>query len=322
MKKLCAMFFVMMILLTGCSNEQPVEVMTEKVTAIDGAFTITHDGNIFLSNNQNVLSNVSGNVIEKFFRDGDNVTEGQPLFKIGSKEVDTELLQAKKELAEAMTNLAKEAAEKKSVEALQAEITERQALIQKLEDEASAGIISSPTSGQINIGSVRLGEQVMANETVLATVGKDNPVIVRFEVSEAEKNILSMGKPKVTLKFTDGTNYPREGKLTFNNTTVEATFDNPIGLLLLGNEVQLELNDLKVPGVLLVPEKAIHQREGGDFVFVVNSDREAALKRVSLGGKINNQLIVNDGLRAGEEVVVEGWNNLREGTPLSVKNDK
>ena len=322
MKKLCAMFFVMMILLTGCSNEQPVEVMTEKVTAIDGAFTITHDGNIFLSNNQNVLSNVSGNVIEKFFRDGDNVTEGQPLFKIGSKEVDTELLQAKKELAEAMTNLAKEAAEKKSVEALQAEITERQALIKKLEDEAAAGIISSPTSGQINIGSVRLGEQVMANETVLATVGKDNPVIVRFEVSEAEKNILSMGKPKVTLKFTDGTNYPREGKLTFNNTTVEATFDNPIGLLLLGNEVQLELNDLKVPGVLLVPEKAIHQREGGDFVFVVNSDREAALKRVSLGGKINNQLIVNDGLRAGEEVVVEGWNNLREGTPLSVKNDK
>ena len=133
---------------------------------------------------------------------------------------------------------------------------------------------------------------------------------------------MSMGKPKVTLKFTDGTNYPREGKLTFNNTTVEATFDNPIGLLLLGHEVQLELNDLKVPGVLLVPEKAIHQREGGDFVFVVNSDREAALKRVLLGGKINNQFIVNDGLRAGEEVVVEGWNNLREGTPLSVKNDK
>ena len=322
MKKICAMFFVMMFLLTACSNEQPVEVMMEKVTAIDGAFTITHDGNISLSNNQNVLSNVSGDVIEKFFRDGDNVTEDQPLFKIGTKEAETELLQAKKELAEAMTNLAKEAAKKKPVKALQAEITERQAFIQKLEDEAAAGIISSPTAGQINIGSVRLGAEVKAGETVLATVGSDNPAIVRFEVSDAEKNILSMGKPKVTLKFTDGTNYPREGKLTFNNTTVEATFDNPIGLLLLGHEVQLELNDLKVPGVLLVPEKAIHQREGGDFVFVVNSDREAALKRVLLGGKINNQFIVNDGLRAGEEVVVEGWNNLREGTPLSVKNDK
>ena len=321
MRNLLAMFFVMMILLTGCSNEPPVEVKTDKVIASDGALTLTRNGQISLSNEQKVLSSVSGNVIEKFFNDGDEVTEGQQLFKIGSKEAETELLQAKQELAEAMTTLAKEAAQKKPVEDLQAEVVERQALIKKLEDESAAGIVYSPMAGQVNIGSVRLGADVKADETVLATIGKDNPVIVRFEVSEAEKNVLSTGKPKVTLKFIDGTTYPREGKLTFNGTTAEATFDNPIGLLLLGHEVRLEISGSLVPNTLLVPEQAIHQRDGGDYVFAVDSNK-AVLKKVSLGGKIGNQFIVDDGLKAGEEVVVEGLSNLHEGTPLSVTNDK
>ncbi|MBR2774646.1 MAG: efflux RND transporter periplasmic adaptor subunit [Selenomonadaceae bacterium] len=321
MRNLLAMFFVMMILLTGCSNEPPVEVKTDKVIASDGALTLTRNGQISLSNEQKVLSSVSGNVIEKFFNDGDEVTEGQQLFKIGSKEAETELLQAKQELAEAMTTLAKEAAQKKPVEDLQAEVAERQALIKKLEDESAAGIVYSLMAGQVNIGSVRLGADVKADETVLATIGKDNPVIVRFEVSEAEKNVLSTGKPKVTLKFIDGTTYPREGKLTFNGTTAEATFDNPIGLLLLGHEVRLEISGSLVPNTLLVPEQAIHQRDGGDYVFAVDSNK-AVLKKVSLGGKIGNQFIVDDGLKAGEEVVVEGLSNLHEGTPLSVTNDK
>ena len=321
MRNFLAMFFGLMILLTGCSNEPPVEVKTAKVAAGNEALTLTRDGNISLSNEQQVLSSVSGNVIEKFFQDGDEVTEGQKLFKIGSKEAETELLQAKQELATAMTTLAKEAAQKNPVEELQAEITERQALIQKLEDESAEGIIYSPMAGQVNIGSVRLGAEVKAEENVLATVGKDNPAIVRFEVSEAEKNILVAGKPKVTLKFLDGTTYPREGKLSFNGTTAEATFDNPIGLLLLGHEVQIEISGLNVPNTLLVPEEAVHQRVGGDYVFAVDSNK-AALKKVSIGGKIGNKFIVDDGLKAGEEIVIEGLSNLHEGTPLSVTNDK
>lgn len=323
MKNFLAIFFLAMILLTGCSKEPPVEVTTEKVVAIDDAFTITRTGEISLSNEQKVLSSVSGNVIEKLFNDGDNVTEGQPLFKIGNKETETELLQNKEALAEAMTNMAREVAKKNPVEELKAEIAERQELINSLEEDLAAGIVYSPITGQINIGSVRIGAKVTANETVLATVGSDNPAIVHFEVSDVEKNILSMGKPKVALKFSDDTSYPNEGKLDFNGTTAEVTFDNPAGLLLLGNAVEIELSNLKVPGVLLAPEKAIHQRDnGGDYVFVVDSNREAVLKKVSLGGKFDNQFIVNGGLKAGEEVVIEGLTNLREGTLLSVKNDK
>jgi len=322
MRKLFMIICAAMILFTGCSNEPPVEVTTEKVTTVDEAFTITRDGKISLSGEQAVLSNMPGNVLEKFFQDGDEVTEGQKLFKVGDKTAETELLQAKQKLAEAMTTLAREAAQKNSLETLQAEIVERQALIQRLEDDASAGIVYSPMTGQVNIGSVRLGAQVKSGETILATVGNDNPAVVRFEVSDAEKNILSTGKPKVTLKFSDGTTYPREGKLTFNDTTAEATFDNPIGLLLLGHEVEIELSNLNVTNILLAPEKAIHQREGGDYVFVVDSDKKAVLKKVSVGGKLGNQFIVNDGLKAEDEVVVEGLMNLREGTPLSVKNDK
>ena len=88
-----------------------------------------------------------------------------------------------------------------------------------------------------------------------------------------------------------------------------------------GHEVRLEISGSLVPNTLLVPEQAIHQRDGGDYVFAVDSNK-AVLKKVSLGGKIGNQFIVDDGLKAGEEVVVEGLSNLHEGTPLSVTNDK
>lgn len=300
MKNLLATICAACLMMTGCSNEPPVEVQTERVLSGGETFAIAHEGTVSLSDTTTVRAQMSGNVLEKYFEDGTDVTEGQPLFKIGNKECETELLQAKAALAELMTTLAKEAAQKNPVGELQAEIAERQARIQELEDDLPAGMVYAPKSGRIDGESVHLGETVTENETILATIGKINPTAVCFEVTPEERQIISAADNlKVVLKFNDGTIYPHAGVT-----------------------VQVELDSLKASNVLLAPEKAIHQREGGDYVFVVDSDKKAALKKISLGGKVGNKFIVNDGLKAGEEVVVEGFINLHEGTPLSVKNDK
>ena len=315
MKKFFILICAAMIFFAGCSSEPPVEVKVEKVLYADRNLTLTHEGKISLSNELKIFSNVSGNVIEKYFKDGDYVTEGQPLFKVGNHEDEAELLQAKADLSKAMTDLAKASAQKDSVNERQAEIAELQERIQALEEKTKSGIIYAPINDKA-VANSKLGEEVTANETILATIGRDNPVIVRFETSDEEKNFLSLSEPKVSLRLSDDTIYPRAGKIILDGSTVEASFDNPDGHLTLGDTVQIELDDVTVPNVMLVPANAVRQRDGADVVFVVDSNKKAALKKISLGGKVNDFFIVNDGLKAGDLVVVEGMTNLHEGTPL------
>lgn len=335
-----AVLAAMTIFLAACGNNQPpVEVTVAKVLVADETLAITHDGRISLSGEQKVLSPVSGNVVATFFERGQDVTEGQPLFQIGRKEDATALLQAKTALAEAMAALARAQSElaqaqarfrqhsateqdvmEKSfaVEDLQAQLDERKAHLEQLEETSAAGTVLAPVAGHIGVETVPLGVSVTANETVLAAIGSTNPAAVRFEVSDDEKNLLQTSPAlKITLKLADGSTYPRAGNLNFvEASTAEITFDNPTGRLLLGDAVQISIDGLNLPKTLLVPESAVHQRDGGNFVFVVDSNKTAALKKISLGGRVGNYFIVNDGLKAGDSVVVEGLTKLREGTPL------
>ncbi len=339
MKKfLTALLLVTTIFLTGCSDEPSVEVTATKVLTVD-KMTVNHGGKISLGGEQKILSRVSGNVVATYFNVGQAVVEGQPLFKIGKQLDDAQLLRAKASLAESMTALAKETAELHRAEAQlannaatarevdekkfaadnrRAEVDERQALVQKLEDDAAIGIVYAPTSGQIGDEHVKLGATVTADETVLATIGRSDPVVVRFEISDEEKHCLrSSPALKITMQLADGTIYPHEGKLNFDDTsTVEAVFDNPDGRLISGAAVQLVFDGVSVPDVLFVPESAIQRRDGENFVFVVTANKTATEKKISLGGKIGTYFIVNDGLKADDSVVVEGLTNLREGTPL------
>ena len=303
MKKFFVLICAAIIFFAGCGNEQAVEIPTEKVSAADVTLTLTRDGKISLSRELMIYSNISGEVVEKYFKDGDEVTEGQKLFKVGSAERESELLQAKRELSEAMTSLPKELAQKNSVGELQNKIAELQERVKILEDESEAGMVFAPITGRLDAENLRLGQAVTANETVLAKIGQINPAVVRFEVSAAEKNFLAASNPKVMLKFKDGSTYARAGKIIFlSDTTAEATFDNPDNSLPLGEEVQLELENVKIPNALLVPENAIQQRDGENFVNVVDENKNVVTKKISLGGKVGNQFVVSEGLQAGDTV--------------------
>lgn len=335
-----AVLAAMTIFFAACGNDQPpVEVAVEKVISANETLAITHDGRISLSGEQKILSPVSGNVVATFFERGQDVTEGQPLFQIGRKEDATALLQARTALTDAMTALARaqselaqaqaklrqhaateqDVAEKSfAVEDSLALLDERKTHLQQLEEASAAGTVFAPVAGHIGVETVPLGSPVTANETVLAAIGATNPAAVRIEISDDEKHLLQTSPAlKITLKLADGSTYPRAGNLNFvEASTAEITFDNPTGRLLLGDDVQISIDGLNAPKTLLVPESAVHQRDGGNFVFVVDSNKTAALKKLSLGGKLGKYFIVNDGLKAGDSVVVEGLTKLREGTPL------
>lgn len=322
MKIFFAIFFAMTILLTGCAKQEPpVEVTAQKVHSVDGTLTLSHAGTIALSDATEIRSPLSGSVMEKFFAEGATVTEEQVLFKIGVIDDHTELLQAKAELAKLRTDLAQAlAARDPSADELKLEVDEKQELVKQLDDAAKPGMVVSPKAGRIDATNTPLGMKVTADETVLATIGNVNPVSVRFDVSAQEARILS-ATPDLTarLKLSDGTTFDGTIKLSDDATTAQALFDNSDEALTPGTPAQIEIAGAKVASLLLVPENAIQRREDGDFVFVVDSDKEAAAKKISLGDRLGTYFIVTNGLTPNDLVIVEGMTGLREGTPLKLR---
>ncbi len=252
------------ILFTGCGDEeaqseQPQQEMATRVKAIkvlstDAPLTMSYSGQVVDRDEVKVQSKVSGNVTEKYVKGGQNVTEGQPLFKIDSRQYESAVLQAQANLAKSMTTLAKEKVDlqrdeelwasqaiseqsldnqRAAVKAQESEVTANEALLQKAKDDLADTMVYAPMSGRLGIDDVPVGTYSTAGNTALATIGIVDPVYVQFAVSEQEYLRLSHGAQeaqargqsepdwKITLTLADGSSYPYQGRF--------AEFDRTLG---------------------------------------------------------------------------------------------
>ena len=226
----CALFLVATIFFVACSNEPLVEVKAQKVLSANGALTLNHEGTIALSDAEKIRSAVSGNIMEKFAADGSDVTEGQLLFKIGSLEGHTELLQAKADLTKTRTDLARALAAKDSSAAeLQRTADEQQELVKQLEEDAASGMIVAPKAGRFKSADAPLGMSVTANETLLGTVGNVNPVSVRFKISPQEARLLRATENlSARLRQSDGTTYPFDGTIIVDDDAAAVVHEREV----------------------------------------------------------------------------------------------
>ena len=255
------------ILFTGCGDEeaqseQPQQEMATRVKAIkvlstDAPLTMSYSGQVVDRDEVKVQSKVSGNVTEKYVKGGQDVVEGQPLFKIDSRQYEAAVLQAQANLAKSMTTLAKEkvdlqrdeelwasqaiseqtlANQRSAVKAQESEVNAQQALLQKAQDDLADTVVYAPMSGRIGIDDVPVGTYSTAGNTALATIGLVDPVFVQFGVSEQEyirlmhsmQEAQAKGLPepdwKISLTLADGSSYPYKGHFAeFDRTLGDAT---------------------------------------------------------------------------------------------------
>jgi membrane fusion protein, multidrug efflux system len=199
--------------------------------------------------------------------------------------------------------------------------------------------VFSPISGRIGHSTVTPGALVTANQAaVLATITQLDPIYV--DVSQSSTVLLRLerelsagqlesggdGAAKVTLTLEDGSTYPLPGKLQFTEVTVNegtgtvmlrAVFPNPQHLLLPGMYVHAELLEGVNRNGILVPQQAVSRNSHGDAtVLVVGKDDKAALRIVETGPAVSDQWEVTRGLKAGEQVIVDGLQNVRPGGPV------
>ncbi|HRF08316.1 MAG TPA: efflux RND transporter periplasmic adaptor subunit [Xanthobacteraceae bacterium] len=212
-----------------------------------------------------------------------------------------------------------------------ADVQARRADVERAKINLEHTMIRAPITGRIGGALVTEGALVghQGDVTHLATIQQLQTVYVDFTQSVAEMSALRRALAKGDLEnagaqaatarliMDNGDVYPFDGKLLFSDTTVDPTtgqvrlrgeFPNPAGELLPGMYLRVQIVQGIDPDSVAVPQQAIRRNDAGDSeVYVVRGDNRAVVQPVRLGRTVSNQWLVEDGLRTGDRVIVDGF---------------
>jgi membrane fusion protein (multidrug efflux system) len=199
--------------------------------------------------------------------------------------------------------------------------------------------IHAPVDGIAGLVRVQVGDLISAG-TTLTTVTKVDPIKAYFTVSEQrfseysrryadpQERIAHEKELRFDLILADGSTYPHHGEwfaadnqvdVRTGSLRVAALFPNPGNILRPGQFARIRvLSEIK-PGALLVPQRAVTELQGTTQVAVVGPDNKVHIQSVKMGRRIDHDWIVEAGLKAGDHIVVEGVQKVREGGLVNPK---
>lgn len=227
-------------------------------------------------------------------------------------------------------------------EQAQAEVAVSKAEVAMAEINLKYTRVNAPISGRIGQSYFTEGALVSAQqEATMATIHQLDPMYV--DIPQATKVLLSLrrqvmeGKlseddnPEVRLTLEDGSEYPLTGELQFSEVDVNqntgsvvmrAEFENPEGMLLPGMYVRAQIIEGRKDDALLVPQKAVtFDREGNATLFIVNGDNQVEQRKLSVSRAIGKNWLLENGLSAGDRVVVEGLQKITNGDTVKIDED-
>lgn len=201
--------------------------------------------------------------------------------------------------------------------------------------------VTAPISGRIGRALVTEGALVGQGEaTQLAVIQQIHPMYVNFTQSAAEvyqlRKAMESGQLKgagaqaaaVQVVMEDGSVYEQPGRLLFSDLTVDsatgqvtlrAEVPNPKGTLLPGLYVRVRLEQAKASNAITLPQQAVTRSAQGDTVSVVGADGKIESRQVKVGGQQNGKWVILEGVKAGEQIMVDGFQKLQmmpPGTPV------
>jgi membrane fusion protein (multidrug efflux system) len=207
--------------------------------------------------------------------------------------------------------------------------------------EAKLGVeyadIRAPLSGRIGASEVFEGALITAGQTKLAEISQDDPAWVYFSLSEAElldyQRRYGPAEPavdsplrQVKLTLSDGTVYRSPGHINFTDRALDSTtgtyslraeFPNPEHQLVPGLFARIRIIAEERPGAIVIPDRAVQQQLGRYFVTAVGADNKAEARPVKLGPRLGTYWVIEEGVKPGDRLVVEGVQKAAPGTPLN-----
>jgi membrane fusion protein, multidrug efflux system len=303
-----------------------------------------------------VVARVPGFIEQRTFTEGQQVKKGDLLFRIEQDIYKAAVDQQTANLAKAKANeinsklqlernqsLVKTQAVPQATvdqlaaaeQAAQADIMEAQALLEQARINLGYTEIRSPINGTIGIANFTLGNLVQPSSGTLATIVSQDPIYVTFQASEADviayKHRVATSpdkdpRVKIHIKLPDGTLYQHPGVTNFldvqvqpntDTVTVRAQLPNPDGLLVPGGVVGVIVERGAPRQSLVISQSAVLLDQAGHYVLVVDDAKKVEQRRVTLGVEQGRNIVVVQGLKEGEPVIVDGIQKVRPGQLVS-----
>lgn len=325
----------------GAGAPPPSEV--DVVLATAGSSTVTQllPGRLEAYRTAQVRARVNGIVEKRLFAEGSDVKAGTTLFRIDPRNYQASYDSAKADLAIARLTLERykpllaiKAVSQQEVDLAEAKVKQAEVALTRANIDLENVAVPAPISGRIGRALVTEGALVGGSDaTHLATIEQIDPIYANFTQSGADLLRLSQaikaGKLKaaedatVELVLEDGSVYAQPGKLLFSNQAVDpatgsvslrALFPNPKRELLPGTFVRIRFPEAVAEQVIRLPQRAVQAGPQGQFVTVVDGEGKVSMRPVKTAGMSGNDFIIAEGLKGGEQIVVNGLQKARPGS--------
>ncbi len=302
-----------------------------------------------------IRARVQAFLAAQHFTEGTIVRKNQLLFTLDKREFEAKLQQAKAELEIAMARLGKAETDERRLKPLaerkavpqqdydnaaanllsaQANVSAARAQVVAAELDLSYTNIRSPITGLIGKRLVAPGNLVgKSDATLLTTVSTIDPIRVNATISEAEylrffarRREGGSEAQSMELILADGSVFPSKGKLVIVDRAVDAKtgtleffteFANPDGQLRPGQFGRIRAVVETARDAIVVPKRAVQEIQGMQTVLVVGADNMVALRTIQPGETVGDLLIVRQGLKPGERVIVDGIQKARPGSKVN-----
>ncbi len=324
--------------------QKDVPIFAEWVGTLDGMVNAT------------IRAQVQGYLIKQNYREGDPVKKDQVLFEIDPRTFQANLEQAKGDLTrtearwnQTKANLARikplaaqNAVSQKDLDDAIASEQSAQASVQSAKatyDKAALDLgftkITSHIDGVAGIAKAQIGNLVGPGQIEeLTTVSTVNPIKAYVAVSEQEymnaqeARKRQAGRVPLELILADGSIFPQKGEFAFADRQVDVrtgtirvatTFSNPNNLLRPGQFGRIRAQMGLKKNALLIPQRAVTEVQGRYLVAVVGADNKVAIKQVKAAERYGQLWVIDEGLQAGDKVVAEGVQKVKDGMVVSPK---
>jgi RND family efflux transporter MFP subunit len=308
----------------------------------------TMSGNV----DADIRPKVEGFLLSRLYTEGSYITKGTPMFQLDGRQAQAAVEQAKGNLAQARASLGQAQIDVRRYTPLVAQKAVSQAELDKALSSESASkaavdanqaavdnaklnlgwtTVTSPISGIAGASKVQVGD-LMTPTTTMTTISSVNPIYV--DINVAEQDYLRFVREKTGRKagqdfeliLGDGTTYPRRGHALFVNREVDSRtgtiqvrgeFPNPGNVLRPGQYARIRAVTELRKSAVLIPQQAVSELQGVYQVGVVTSDNKVTIKAVKLGPQFGNMWVVESGLQAGDNVVVDGLQRIKTGMTVA-----
>lgn len=330
----------------------PTPVNVADVKTGEAVYYDQYQGTVVALNTVELRAQVGGFITGIFFNEGEVVQKGKALYEIDRRKFLDAYAQAQANQMSAEANLAKaqkdidrynmllknDAIARQTVDQAEAtfetsksQVAVAKAAVASAKTDLSYATISAPFTGRIGISQVKLGTQVTPGSTLLNTISSEHPIGVDVVINEQDINRFYKLQKSSTdstfkLQLSDGSIYNQPGKVRaidrgVNNQTgtikVRIEFGNQNDVLKDGMSCVLNVLNSESGNKLIIPKKAITEQMGEFFVFTAQ-DTIAKQVKVKLGPTVGLNVVITDGLKAGDKVITDGFQRLRDGGKITI----